>query len=269
MSNGTARDVARQVLTVVGAVFQVVAPVIGFVGEDVGATSDANRSLIVPAGYAFAIWSLIFLLCLAYAVYQALPGHRTDALLRSVGWWAAAAFLANGVWELLFPAQQFALAQLLIVAIFAFAALAQAGVVRAARSRPLRRGEAWLVALPIGLLFGWITAATLVGFATTLVATGVWSSTGTVEAVVGALLLLAGAAIAAVVLRASRPAPAGNRIAYGGAVIWALVAVVVNQADDSVLTSGAAVLSALIVAAALATSLTGPRQRTPATPRVA
>ena len=42
----------------------------------VGNVSDRYPTYVVPAGYAFSIWSVIFALSLAYAVWQALPAQR-------------------------------------------------------------------------------------------------------------------------------------------------------------------------------------------------
>jgi len=261
MDRSTPGDVARQVVVVVGAVFQTIGSGLAPSGTDVGALSDANRTLVVPADYAFAIWGPIFLLCAAYAVYQALPAQRTDALLRRIGWWTAAAFIGNGLWQATFPREQYVLAQVLIVAALAFLLVAQAGFVRAARAEPFGPARTWLVAVPVSLILGWLTAATLVGLATTLVGIGVWERTGTVEAAVGAALLLVGAALAVAVLRGSRGAPVAGLVAYGFAVLWALVAVIVNQADDSALTTGAAAVGAVVVAAALAAGVARPRSR--------
>ena len=108
-------------------------------------------------------------------------------------------------------------------------------------------GERWLVALPLGLLFGWITAAPLVSFATTFVALGLLNG-GIGEAILGATLLLTGSLIASAVLLAGETAPPQGYLAYAAAVLWALVAVVVNQYDASVLTTVAALVAAVPVA---------------------
>ncbi len=247
MNERGGRDVIRQVANVAGALFQVGAPVL--TSEAVGRVSDENRTLVVPADYAFSIWALIFLLCLAYAAYQALPANRKSPLLRRVGWFSAGAFLFNGLWEILFPARQFLLAQAVIVAIFICAAVAYLRIARSERGG-LSAAERWLVALPLGLLFGWITAATLVSFATTFVALGLLDG-GIGEAILGAALLLTGGLVASVVLLAGEAAPQGC-LAYTAAVLWALVAVVVNQYDTSVLTTVAALVAAVPVALAVA-----------------
>jgi hypothetical protein len=253
-------DSVRQAANVVGALFQIGAPVL--TSEAVGRVSAENGTLVVPANYAFVIWSPIFLLCLAYAAYQALPTNRESPLLRRVGWFSAGAFFSNGLWEILFPARQFLLAQVVIVVIFACAAVAYLRLARSERS-VLSAAERWLVALPLGLLFGWITAATLVSFATTFVALGLLEG-GIGEAILGAALLLTGGLVASAVLMVGEAAPPQGYLAYAAAVLWALVAVVVNQYDASILTTGAALVAAVPVALVVVRKLFGGRshQRT-------
>ncbi len=267
-------DTVRQTTNVVGALFQIVAGPLGVLifGVGVGAVSDANSTLVVPAGYAFSIWGLIFALCLAYAIYQALPSKRENPLLRRVGWFSAGAFLLNGVWSLVFPAQLFVTSQGVILLVFLFAGSAFLLASRADGERKPGRIQRWLVVLPLGLLFGWITAATLVGFATTLAAVGTLDG-GFGEALLGAGLLLAGGLIATAVVWAARGGPWQGILAYSVAVIWALVAVVVNQYDASLLITAAAVVATVPVVFSLLSAFRG---RTPgrnsdvaARPRVA
>jgi hypothetical protein len=55
------------------------------------------------------------------------------------GWFSGGAFLLNGLWEILFPARQFLLAQVVIVAIFVCAAVAYLQH-RASGAQRLERG---------------------------------------------------------------------------------------------------------------------------------
>ncbi len=253
MGDGGRWDLARQAANVFGALFQIGAPIL--TGEAVGRVSAENGTLMVPADYAFVIWSPIFLLCLTYAAYQALPTTRESPLLRRVGWFSAGAFFSNGLWEILFPARQFLLAQMVIVVIFACAAVAYLRLARSERG-VLSAAERWLVALPFGLLFGWITAATLVSFATTFVALEMLEG-GIGKATLGAALLLTGGLIASAVLLAGEAAPPQGYLAYAAAVLWALAGVVVNQYDASVLTTVAALVATVPVALAVTGKLLG------------
>jgi hypothetical protein len=249
MGTNKRRDFARQAANVAGAFFQVAVPIL--TSPAIGQVSEENRTLVVPAGYAFAIWNLIFLLCFVYAAYRALPANRDNPLLRRVGWFFAGAFFLDGLWEILFPAQQFLIAEVVIVSTFVCLAAAYLQLVREARGRALSGAESWLVALLLGLFFGWITAATFVSIATTSVALGLLGG-GTGEALVGAVLLLLGGLLASAVILYGRLAP-GPRfyLPYAAAILWALIAVIVNQYDDSVLTTGAAVVAVVLVASAL------------------
>jgi hypothetical protein len=260
MGTKNGRDLARQVANVAGALFQVMAGYGGvlLLGLDVGQVSNENSTLVVPAGYAFTIWGPIFLLCLVYAAYQALPVNRQSPLLRRVGWFTAGAFAFNGLWEILFPARQFFLAQVVIVSIFTCVAFAYLRLVREARrsQRGLDSAERWLVALPLGLLFGWITAATLVSFATTFVALGLLGG-GIGEAIFGVALLLIGGLLASAVTVYGKGGPAQGYLAYTTAILWALIAIIVNQYDASILTTGAALVAAVPIIAALLRTLFG------------
>jgi len=258
MNDARKTDIARQAANVLGAVAQFAVPTLTFRGDAITRLDEANPSLVVPGDYAFTIWTLIFALCLAYAVYQALPSNRTSPLLRRVGPFTAGAFGLNALWCVLVPAGQFFASLVVLSGIFACLALAFAGLVRTARERHLSVTERWLVALPLGPFFGWITTANTVSLPSGFVQTG---TTG--EAVLGSVFLLLGGALAsAVVFSAARAnAPAAFYLAYGAAVLWGLIGVVAVQYDRSLLTTGAAAISALILALVLLGALRGGRTR--------
>lgn len=259
MSNTIGTVTVWRVAVVVGAILQVAVPAVGFpLGLNVGQVSDDNPTLVVPAGYAFAIWTPIFLLCFVYALYQALPSKRSDALLRRVAPFAALTFISNGVWQILFPLRLFVAAQAVFVLIFTGAAIAHLLVQR--RYDPQNRAHRWLVAPTFGLLFGWVTAAFLVGFATTLVGTGELGM-GFVGAVVGAGLLLLGGLVSTAVILAGRDGPVLGYVAYAAAVLWALVAVVVNQYDASLITTAAAITAVVPVVIVLLDTIRQGRPR--------
>jgi len=56
----------------------------------IGQVSDSLTSLFTPAGYAFAIWGVIYLLLLGFVVYQSrslFTTVRDDAFVLKTGWW--------------------------------------------------------------------------------------------------------------------------------------------------------------------------------------
>lgn len=260
MGHGSKWDLARQLANVVGALFQIGMTVVA--SAAISEVTDERTPLIEPALYAFSIWGLIFALSLAYAGYQALPANRKNPLLRNVGWFTAGAFACTGLWSVFVPERQLLLALAMLAVTFVCLTFVYRRVVDAASGRVLGRGERWLVALPVGVFLGWITAANLVSLSSEAVRLGlVGSSGGTGEAVLGAALLLLGGVLAAAVVLAGKSGPAQGYLAYGATILWALVAVVVQQYDASALTTSAALVAAVPVALALFGALCGGRQR--------
>ncbi|MEO6590133.1 MAG: TspO/MBR family protein, partial [Pyrinomonadaceae bacterium] len=72
-------DKIRQVLVIIATIGMIIfnwlaaTGILG--GIDTGAISDKYNTHITPAGYAFAIWSLIYLGMIAFSIYQALPSQ--------------------------------------------------------------------------------------------------------------------------------------------------------------------------------------------------
>src|SRR5690606_4750992 len=70
----------------------------GSFGPDNGEISDRYPTLLVAAGYAFSIWSLIFLLDLVHAVRQLRGPGREDPLLGRIAPATAAGFILTTAW---------------------------------------------------------------------------------------------------------------------------------------------------------------------------
>ncbi|MDC8002402.1 tryptophan-rich sensory protein [Aequorivita todarodis] len=67
----------------------------------IGEISDANKNLFTPAGYAFAIWGLIYLLLLGFVIYQSrslFTKVRDDEFILKTGWWFVLSCVANVLW---------------------------------------------------------------------------------------------------------------------------------------------------------------------------
>lgn len=244
-----ANDRLRQFCTLVFAVGQAGAsgltPLLGL--PSVGSVSDRYPTFVVPAGYAFSIWGLIFALCIAYAVWQMLPAQRENPLLRRVGWLMVLAFAGSTVWQFAFTAGQYALSVAIIVTTLVALALA---VGRMAGGRtPLTGAERWLVWVTCGVYLGWITVATVANVAQALAASGV-SQLGLGAEAWGMVMLVAAGLIAAAVTLAARNG------GYPLTVIWALVAVFVARRGPPVVTqSDTVAYTALGAAAVVAVAL--------------
>lgn len=242
-------DLARQAANVVGALFQVAMTVVASAAiQEV--VERGPGSLVEPAAYAFAVWVLIFALSLVYAVYGALPENRENSLLRHIGWYTAGAFAFTGMWSVFVSAEQLLLAQAMLVLVVLCLAVAYLSQARSERGT-LSAADSWLVALPLSSFFGWVTAANAVSLTSEAVRFDLVEARGASEALLGSTLLLLGGVLAAAVVLAGKSGPIQGYLSYGVTVLWALFAVIANQYDASLITTGAALIAAVPVALAL------------------
>ncbi|TGD92365.1 hypothetical protein [Methylobacterium nonmethylotrophicum] len=233
----------RRIANLTAALAQAAVPALGYAGS-LGRTVDPRYQVIktpvVPATYAFSIWSAIFLTGLVYAIEQARPSRADDPLLRRIGWLTAAAFAANAVWSVLAQLEYPLVLTGLTLLVGVTAILLAAD--RVFRSEPAIRGsDRWTVALPVGMLAGWLSVAI---FANWSVVLADWNFADRPSRTLQALAFLAGAGLtAAVMIRRT-----GGAWPYVGVVAWALVALIVGnvQRGDPALAAASAVLLILL-----------------------
>lgn len=191
-----------------------------------------DRPSIQPAGYAFAIWSVIYLWLALHAVFG-LWKRRNDPAWDRVRLPLAASALIGAVW--LSIAGVSAIWGTLTIWPMAGAALT--AFLRADLDR-----DRWLLSGPTAILAGWLTAATAVSTGVLVAGYGLLSDTASAGVMLALVL-----AVALAVQRAKREMPV-----YGLTVIWALVGVVVanfgaNTAVAALAGAGIAVMAAALV----------------------
>ncbi|MFD7073127.1 tryptophan-rich sensory protein [Nocardioides sp. NPDC059952] len=131
--------------------------------------SDKYATYLTPAGYAFSIWTLIYLLLIVFAVYQARdlrdPRDENDVPLR-LGPLFIIASICNGLWTYVFVKEWVGLSVVVLLTLTAtlYAALWRLGV---GTTRPSTK-DFLMVWLPLMLYTGWVTAASIVNIATYL-----------------------------------------------------------------------------------------------------
>ncbi|MFD2551770.1 tryptophan-rich sensory protein [Bizionia sediminis] len=69
--------------------------------QTIGSVSQQVNSLFTPAGYAFSIWGLIYILLLGFIIYQSrslfVQVRNNDFILKT-GWWFVVSCVANAAW---------------------------------------------------------------------------------------------------------------------------------------------------------------------------
>ena len=194
---------------------------------------------VQPAGWAFSIWGLIYLWLIVHGAWG-LFRRRDDPAWDRMRLPLIAALAAGVPW--LWVAERSPLAATALIWVMLVAAIA-------ALLRTTTATDRWVLAPPVALLAGWLTAASSVSVGLLLAG---WGLTGEMTA---AWIALALAVLVAAPLQLRlRRAPE-----YGLAVAWALVAVAArNHGTHGTLTLAAAALAAIMLLFAYA-ALSGER----------
>ena len=137
----------------------------GWLGPTNGEISDRYPTLIVAAGYAFAIWGPIFLLDVVFGIAQARLQQAGTRLLR-IRVLTAAGFALTSLWMVVFTLQWFWLA-LAIIWGSLWCLLGAAWL--ASQTQRHRRGP-WWQWLPLSLHAGWVSLAAFLNVAQVVVA---------------------------------------------------------------------------------------------------
>ena len=240
-SSAFERSILQRAAVVIAVIFQIGAtflPALG-IGEEIGSRSDATRTLVTPAGWAFAIWGPLFAGTVAFAIYQALPAQRRDDLLNSIAWPAAGAFLGNGLWAIY--TQLYALSAIsVLIIVFTLVCLLTVYRRLVAFRRDFVTAERWLVVLPLSALTAWLTAATIVNVSASLKFYGVGSGQANIVLATGVVLV--GGVIASLAVGRGR----GNPI-YAAVFLWALTAIYASGGQVAPAIAYATIVSGVLV----------------------
>ncbi len=227
------------------AVGQLISPVFTSLFGGAFTTADrAGEPSITPAGYTFAIWGVIELFSVAYAIW-ALWDRRPDPVLRDrlalplivvfagfSAWLVAAELEPTWATLVVFLIMIAGLVTALQIALHHRAAIAEWS--------PVGRGLLWGT---LGLYTGWGSIAIWLNLTTALTGSGV-PLTGP-AALVGQLAILAGAAGTAVAILVWTR----GLLPYAAATAWAFVGAIVGAlgAGEPIL-AGAAAFGVVIIA---------------------
>jgi hypothetical protein len=210
----------------------VIAPAVTppFTGYDPGMFPvRIERAAIQPAGYAFSIWGVIYLWLIAHASFGLFKrfGARhfvTPALPLLGAAVLGAAWLAiAGSYPLL------ATLTIILMAALAIRAYLLADPVL----------DRWLLAAPLAIFAGWLTAASAVSTGVILAGYGILSNLN------AALVMLGIAIVVALTITSRRP----GMPVYGATVVWAAIGIVVANWGAEPVVAYAAIAGAAIVAA--------------------
>ncbi|MEM9675816.1 MAG: tryptophan-rich sensory protein [Cyclobacteriaceae bacterium] len=200
-----------------------------FFEQSIGDISDKYSTMITPAGYAFAIWGLIYLSLGVYIFYQTFRASPEQKVYDRVAFPLILNLIANNLWLIAFQLEFISLSAVFMLVILA--TLIQIAIIWTNdRSLPDKRRAQ--VRFPFSVYLGWISVATIVNFSVVAKYTD-WNVLGMSGPTWVAIMLTVGAVLAILVMFAIR------NVVYPLVFVWAYVAIAIAQPGNSLIHTAA------------------------------
>lgn len=189
-------------------------------GQTTGEVSDSVPTLFTPAGYAFAIWGLIYTLLIIWIIRQFIAREDQKEIYAKIDIWFFVSCLLNSAWIFIFQYRYFTLA-LLVIVLFLVTLMIIYSIIQNSRM------TTWFMRLPISIYIGWVSVATIVNVFVVFQANGIETLFGLGEQTWAIIMLVVGGILGVLFTRKNRD------IAYSLVFIWAFIAISVKQSAYS------------------------------------
>lgn len=198
-----------------------------FAGKSIGEVSNEIENLFTPAGYAFSIWGLIYLLLLGFVIYTGRslfqPNNtEADGFVEKIGWWFILTCVANCAWIVTWL-YGYTGVSVLIMIVFLVALLKI--LVEALKYRS-GVAQKWLINTPFQIYAGWVSVALIAAAAAWLAKIG-WSAWGISE-ISWTIIMIFIAVLINLYMTWKKDAPV-----FAFAAVWALIAIAVANKSGS------------------------------------
>jgi len=241
MSKDTLRQIANILSVVLALTVNILASALPLNGQNTGEISDRFQVYFVPAGYVFAIWGVIYLGWIAFAMYQAQPAQKENPRLRRLGYLFALSGVLNAAWLFCWHYNTFGLSVLVMLTLLGLliASYLRLGV----GLTPVDVAERWSVDVPFSVYLGWISVATIANVTDWLYFVG-WDGLGIAPQVWAVILLVIASAVGLAMALTRRDS--GYLLVF----VWSFVGIAVKQASMPLIANSA--WAAALVALGLA-----------------
>lgn len=198
-----------------------------FNGKTIANVSNQYHNLFTPAGYAFSIWGLIYLLLIGFVFYTGRSlfspsKSEADGFVEEIGWWFVVSCLSNCVWILTWL-YGFIGVSVIVLAV-AFISLLM--ILMEALKYNSGNAQKWFINFPFQIYAGWVSVALIAAIAAWLTKI-TWSGLGLSE-VTWTIILIVIASIIHLFMTWKKNAPLFALVA-----VWALVAIAIANKEAS------------------------------------
>ena len=212
-------------------------------GVNTAQISDANPTLVTPAGYVFAIWGIIYVLLGVFVIYQVLPSQKGKEYMNKISWLFIASSIINIAWLFLWQYTLLSLSVVLMFLLLTTLILIYLRLDIGKSAVPLR--ERLAVHVPFSVYLGWITIASIANVSAMLVSVN-WNGFGIASSTWASLIIIVALVVALLVIVTRKD------IAYSLVIVWALIGVAVKQSGNQnvvLLTEASAIIILLALSA--------------------
>jgi translocator protein len=221
MSKDSVRQLANILSVGLALAVNILASVLPLNGQNTGEISDRFKVYFVPAGYVFAIWGVIYIGWIAFAIYQARSSQKTSPRLRRLGYAFALSGVFNAAWLFCWHYNRFGLSVLVMLVLLA---LLIVSYLRLDVGRtPVPGVEKWSVDIPFSTYLGWITVATVANVSDYLYLVQ-WDGFGIAPQVWAVIMIVVASLLGALMTVLRRDS------AYVFVLAWAFAGIGVKQA---------------------------------------
>lgn len=210
-------------------------------GQTIGDVSAQYTTLVTPAGYAFSIWGLIYLMLGAFVLYQARGLFRSvddDDFILQIGWWFVISCIANSLWVIMwiynYTGSSVLMMTLLLIAL-----------IKIVLNTNMERWDAPLPKIvflwwPFCLYSGWITVAIIANIAAWLTKIG-WNGLGVGEPAWAVIMIIVAGIINLLMIKNR------NMREFALTGVWALIGIATANGESQELVTITAISVAVIL----------------------
>lgn len=217
-----------------------------FNGKTIGNVSDQYHNLFTPAGYAFSIWGLIYLLLFGFVIYTGRSlfnpeKNNADDFVVKIGGWFVISCLANCAWIVTWLYGYTGIS----VLVLAVSLLSLLIILMEALKYKSNKAEIAFINIPFQIYAGWVSVA-LIAAAAAWLKKIEWNMLGLNE-IIWTIIMIAIATIIHLLMTWKKNAPVFSLVA-----VWAIIAIAnSNKSESSPIYLVAMIAAALIFISSL------------------
>lgn len=242
MSKDTIRQWLNALSVVLALTVNILTSTLPLNNQNTGEISDRFQVYFVPAGYVFAIWGIIYIGWIAFAIYQFQPAKKESPRLQKLGYLFALSGVFNAAWLFCWHYNYFGLSVLAMLALLG--TLIASYIKLNVNLMSVGNAERWSVDIPFSVYLGWASVATIANITDWLYFVQ-WNGIGIAPQVWAVIMVMVASVLGLIMALARRDA------AFLFVFVWSFIGIANKQAAEAMLANSAWAASLLALGLAI------------------